>query len=72
MSSPGWSTVRQHRHRLGAIDGTWRGLERDLSVAFFFWSIRWPGEISSSRPLRIVFLLEHQMARRNLEFETSP
>ncbi|EEF27246.1 conserved hypothetical protein [Ricinus communis] len=23
MSSPGWSTVRQNRHRLGAIDGTW-------------------------------------------------
>ncbi|GAV85172.1 LOW QUALITY PROTEIN: hypothetical protein CFOL_v3_28610 [Cephalotus follicularis] len=22
MSSPGWSTVRQNRHRLGAIDGT--------------------------------------------------
>ncbi|KAL9297715.1 hypothetical protein ACSQ67_023611 [Phaseolus vulgaris] len=25
MSSPGWSTVRQNRHRLGAIDGTWPG-----------------------------------------------
>ncbi|GKE22501.1 NADH dehydrogenase [ubiquinone] iron-sulfur protein 2 [Tanacetum coccineum] len=24
MSSPGWSTVRQNRHRLGAIDGTCR------------------------------------------------
>ncbi|KAK1419457.1 hypothetical protein QVD17_28625 [Tagetes erecta] len=23
MSSPGWSTVHQNRHRLGAIDGTW-------------------------------------------------
>nr|GEZ31342.1 NADH dehydrogenase [ubiquinone] iron-sulfur protein 2 [Tanacetum cinerariifolium]GEZ38739.1 NADH dehydrogenase [ubiquinone] iron-sulfur protein 2 [Tanacetum cinerariifolium] len=23
MSSPGWSMVRQNRHRLGAIDGTW-------------------------------------------------
>jgi len=23
MSSPGWSTVRQNRHRLSAIDGTW-------------------------------------------------
>nr|GEU72146.1 NADH dehydrogenase subunit 7, mitochondrial [Tanacetum cinerariifolium] len=23
MSSPGWSTVCQNRHRLGAIDGTW-------------------------------------------------
>ncbi|GAV80889.1 LOW QUALITY PROTEIN: hypothetical protein CFOL_v3_24348 [Cephalotus follicularis] len=23
MSSPGWSTVRQNRHRLGSIDGTW-------------------------------------------------
>ncbi|KAF1899232.1 hypothetical protein Lal_00019356 [Lupinus albus] len=26
MSSPGWSTVRQNRHRLGAIDGTWSGI----------------------------------------------
>nr|GEZ85394.1 putative niFe hydrogenase-like protein [Tanacetum cinerariifolium] len=25
MSSPGWSTVRQNRHRLGAIDGTCEG-----------------------------------------------
>ncbi|KAF7117280.1 hypothetical protein RHSIM_RhsimMtG0002200 (mitochondrion) [Rhododendron simsii] len=31
MSSPGWSTVRQNRHRLGAIDGTWPG---PLSLMF--------------------------------------
>ncbi|GAV65677.1 hypothetical protein CFOL_v3_09191 [Cephalotus follicularis] len=31
MSSPGWSTVRQNRHRLGAIDGTWFLLSKSRS-----------------------------------------
>ncbi|KAG6590377.1 hypothetical protein SDJN03_15800, partial [Cucurbita argyrosperma subsp. sororia] len=29
ISSPGWSTVRQTRHRLGAIDGTWKPIFRN-------------------------------------------
>ncbi|KAG4906137.1 hypothetical protein JHK86_034962 [Glycine max] len=32
MSSPGWSTVRQNRHRLGAIDGTCRSARRLLVI----------------------------------------
>ncbi|PKI36998.1 hypothetical protein CRG98_042620 [Punica granatum] len=36
MSSPGWSTVRQNRHRLGAIDGTWSGIRpRTTSLVVF-------------------------------------
>ncbi|KAG4911399.1 hypothetical protein JHK85_058323 (mitochondrion) [Glycine max] len=52
MSSPGWSTVRQNRHRLGAIDGTCRSARRLLVIKKSVESGGTSNEIGS----RVLFL----------------
>ncbi|EXC13351.1 NADH dehydrogenase [ubiquinone] iron-sulfur protein 2 [Morus notabilis] len=50
MSSPGWSTVCQNRHRLGTIDGTWSGIRPRMTSLVVFPAVAAGARLRAREP----------------------